>query len=112
MALYVFGDIHGPAEIGKLTPRRFPAEPTLTEEDYVVVCGDFGFPFLPTDVMDEEKIPFDLPFARRQAVQTAAPMRNGSIGWRRGPIRFCLWTATMTTTPSGLHSRWRCGTGA
>ena len=33
MALYVFGDIHGPAEIGKLTPRRFPAEPTLTEED-------------------------------------------------------------------------------
>ena len=69
MALYVFGDIHGPAEIGKLTPRRFPAEPTLTEEDYVVVCGDFGFPFLPTDVLDEEKIPFDLPFARRQAVQ-------------------------------------------
>lgn len=69
MALYVFGDIHGPVEIGKLTPRRFPAEPTLTEEDYVVVCGDFGFPFLPTDVLDEEKIPFDLPFARRQAVQ-------------------------------------------
>ena len=69
MALYVFGDIHGPVEIGKLTPRKFPAEPTLTKEDYVVVCGDFGFPFLPTDVMDEEKIPFDLPFARCQAVQ-------------------------------------------
>ena len=33
MAFYVFGDLHGPVEIGKLTPRKFPAEPMLTKED-------------------------------------------------------------------------------
>ena len=42
MAFYVFGDIHGPVEIGKLTPPKFPAEPMLTKEDYVVICGDFN----------------------------------------------------------------------
>ena len=52
MLLHIFGDTHGPLEIGKINPKRFLGR-ELTESDAVVICGDFGFPFLPTDSVPE-----------------------------------------------------------
>ena len=40
--IYVTGDIHCPHDIGKLATRQFPAQKTLTKQDHVIICGDFG----------------------------------------------------------------------
>lgn len=53
MGIYVFGDIHGDLEIYKLGAKYFRESKSLTENDYIVVCGDFGFPFYPSDVVPE-----------------------------------------------------------
>ena len=42
MTVYVTGDTHGTADLGKLRPRRFEAGNRLTKDDYVIVAGDFG----------------------------------------------------------------------
>jgi hypothetical protein len=38
--IYVTGDCHG--DFRKLNTKNFPAQATLTEEDYLIICGDFG----------------------------------------------------------------------
>lgn len=38
---FVTGDIHGEYDIGKLSSRKFDAS-SLTKEDYLIICGDFG----------------------------------------------------------------------
>ena len=38
--IYVTGDCHG--EFQKLGSKRFPEGSTLTKEDFVIICGDFG----------------------------------------------------------------------
>ena len=48
MLLHIFGDTHGPLEINKINPKRFLGR-ALNDNDAIVICGDFGFPFLPTD---------------------------------------------------------------
>ena len=48
MLLHIFGDTHGPDEISKINPKRF-LNRDITKDDAIVVCGDFGFPFFPTD---------------------------------------------------------------
>lgn len=40
--IYVTGDTHIPIDIHKLATNHFPAQETLTKEDYVIICGDFG----------------------------------------------------------------------
>lgn len=40
--IYVTGDIHGDIDIGKLSTDRFPQQRTLSKDDYLIVCGDFG----------------------------------------------------------------------
>lgn len=40
--IYFTGDTHIPIDIGKLNYRRFRAGKTLTQNDYVIICGDFG----------------------------------------------------------------------
>ena len=42
MAVYVCGDTHGTHTIHKLRNFRNGAGATLTKDDYVIVCGDFG----------------------------------------------------------------------
>ncbi|MCD8367587.1 MAG: metallophosphoesterase [Clostridiales bacterium] len=55
---FVTGDTHGSFDLEKLSAKNFPEGKTLTRSDYVIVCGDFGFPFLPSDVYpDTEFIP-------------------------------------------------------
>lgn len=40
--IYVTGDIHGHIDIHKLSSRLWPEGRTLTRDDYLVICGDFG----------------------------------------------------------------------
>lgn len=43
--IYVTGDIHGGLDIGKLNTRNFPEQKEMTKDDFVIICGDFGFPW-------------------------------------------------------------------
>lgn len=41
--IYITGDVHIPTEdIQKLGSRRFPEQKQMSEDDYVIICGDFG----------------------------------------------------------------------
>lgn len=40
--IYITGDIHREQDIHKINPREFTIGDTLTENDYVIICGDFG----------------------------------------------------------------------
>ena len=40
--IYVTGDTHGNIDIHKFNTTIFPEGKTLTKDDYVIVCGDFG----------------------------------------------------------------------
>lgn len=41
--IYVTGDTHGNIDIGKLNAKNFPEGKNLRKNDYVIICGDFGF---------------------------------------------------------------------
>lgn len=47
--IYITGDTHGDIDINKISASNWPEVKNLTEDDYLIICGDFGFPFLPTD---------------------------------------------------------------
>lgn len=55
MSVYIFGDTHAVIDTAKLSARQFPESKRLTENDYVIICGDFGFPFLPSDILPESE---------------------------------------------------------
>lgn len=41
--IYITGDIHIPtADVQKLSTKRFPLQKTMTRNDFVIICGDFG----------------------------------------------------------------------
>ncbi len=40
--IYVCGDIHGRQDISKLNSKNFKEGKSLTKDDYVIICGDFG----------------------------------------------------------------------
>ena len=40
--IYITGDIRGDIDIRKLTTRNFPQQRTMTKDDYLIICGDFG----------------------------------------------------------------------
>ena len=45
MSVWVTGDVHGSIDIGKLSGRRWPEGKSLTRDDLLIVCGDFGMPW-------------------------------------------------------------------
>lgn len=47
--LYWCGDTHLNIDIQKLSIKSFPEQKTLTKDDYVIVCGDYGLLFNPTE---------------------------------------------------------------
>lgn len=55
MFLHIFGDTHGPDEISKINPKRW-FDRDLTKDDAIVVCGDFGLPFFPTDRIPADEL--------------------------------------------------------
>ena len=40
--IYITGDTHIPVDIKKLNAKKFPEQRELSENDYVIICGDFG----------------------------------------------------------------------
>ncbi len=40
--IYATGDTHGRMDWGKIHPENWPLGQTLTRDDYLVICGDFG----------------------------------------------------------------------
>lgn len=50
--IYVTGDLHGSIDYWKITNSCFPKQKTLTKNDYVIICGDFG---LVWDLKKEER---------------------------------------------------------
>lgn len=50
--IYITGDTHGEVDICKLSRRNWPEEKTLTEKDFLVILGDFGFPFFDKNIME------------------------------------------------------------
>lgn len=51
--VYVTGDIHGEIDINRISYNNWEESKNLTQNDYLIICGDFGFPFFPTDISDE-----------------------------------------------------------
>lgn len=75
--LHIFGDTHGPLEISKINPKRFLGR-ALNENDVIVICGDFGFPFLPTDCIPEDTLKES--GAERYCIKGARAYRQ-NINW-------------------------------
>lgn len=40
--IFVTGDLHGEIDFSKLFRRNWPEQYNLTENDYLIICGDFG----------------------------------------------------------------------
>ena len=40
--IYITGDTHGQIDIDKFIPSNFPQGSTLSKNDYMIICGDFG----------------------------------------------------------------------
>lgn len=64
MALFFTGDCHG--DYTRFSKAMFPEQKNLTKEDYVIVCGDFGY-WTPSQEQEEmldilEQLPFTLLF--------------------------------------------------
>lgn len=51
--LFATGDVHGEMDIGRLSHKRWEIGSGLTREDYVIVLGDFGLVFHPTETPSE-----------------------------------------------------------
>lgn len=60
MAIFVTGDTHGPNGIlSRLNTKYFPQQKSLTKNDYVVICGDFGGVWEPNKESKEETYVLD-----------------------------------------------------
>ncbi len=42
MSIYITGDTHIPIDISKLSTRRWEEQKELTQNDFLIICGDFG----------------------------------------------------------------------
>lgn len=85
MTVYVTGDIHGGLDMQKL--RDWELGDSLTSDDYLIVAGDFGFPW---DFSAEE---------------------CADIAWLESrPIPCCSSTATTSVSITGRSDPWSCGT--
>lgn len=40
--IYITGDIHADIDIGKLSTDRFPQQKSMSKNDSLIICGDFG----------------------------------------------------------------------
>lgn len=52
--IYLTGDTHGDIDVGKISNNKWKVGSKLSRDDYLIILGDFGFPFLPTDVTNEK----------------------------------------------------------
>lgn len=45
MAVFLTGDLHGGFDMDKLRPESWPEGQGLSRDDFLIVCGDFSFPW-------------------------------------------------------------------
>lgn len=45
MSVYVTGDTHGGFDLEKILETSWPEGQALSRSDYLIICGDFGFPW-------------------------------------------------------------------
>lgn len=50
--IWITGDTHIPLDIKKLNTTNFPEQKTMTRDDYVIICGDFGGVWYPKSSKD------------------------------------------------------------
>lgn len=43
--IFITGDVHNTIDVKKFNMRNFPIQKELTKNDYVIILGDFGFPW-------------------------------------------------------------------
>lgn len=53
--IYFTGDIHGEIDIGKLSYKNWEESRNLTKNDYLIIMGDFGLPFLDSEVNEQNQ---------------------------------------------------------
>ncbi len=54
--IYITGDTHGGVDMIKLSSKKLKrSNISLTENDHLIITGDFGFPFTPDDLKEYEK---------------------------------------------------------
>ncbi len=41
--IFITGDVHGEYDLRKFGKEEFPLQSELTKNDYMIICGDFGF---------------------------------------------------------------------
>ena len=50
--IYFTGDTHGGIDMSRFTTKNMKkTNVSFTDKDYCIICGDFGFPFLPSDTV-------------------------------------------------------------
>lgn len=74
MAIWILGDTHGDMEIRKIGASAVKDGHTIAADDFVIVCGDFGFPFLDCD--------YD-PNAARSPNQNERSARKTYVYWMK-----------------------------
>ena len=52
--IYLTGDTHGEIDIKKLSFQNWKESRELTRNDYLIILGDFGFPFYDEDIMKQK----------------------------------------------------------
>ena len=53
--IYFTGDTHGEIDISKISNRNWKECKNLTKDDYLIILGDFGFPFLDSEVTEDNQ---------------------------------------------------------
>ena len=84
MTVYVTGDVHGGLDMQKL--RDWELGDSLTSDDYLIVAGDFGFPWgfsaeECADIAWLESRPYTVLFVD---ATTSASITGRSAPWSRG----------------------------
>lgn len=52
--IYLTGDTHGEIDVKKLSFHNWKESRELTRNDYLIILGDFGFPFFDEDIMKQK----------------------------------------------------------
>ena len=96
--IYITGDTHGPNAIGyrsvdgivpRLSKESFPQQGSLTRDDYLIICGDFGMIFDYDSRYDPARSMF------RDVILLDHGESKEEKYWRANRSRFCSVTATM-----------------
>lgn len=98
MSIYITGDVHGLAE--RLEPGLYPELDALSKEDFLIICGDFGFVWNGGEAEQEEldwleDRPFTTLFVDGNHENFDLLKEYPAIPWHGGHVR--------TIRPSVLH---------